>query len=537
MRHIAYLVSLLFALTIASCHDENSGGPEKVRELTVIPGANRAQIEFAAPDGAVTSRVFYNKGDYKDFTIDPSKQKQSWLLDSLPEGEQIFRVVTYNSKGNLSDPKGVKTTIYGNSYQASLEPRTLLSLSTLSPTSVELIFDGNKREDALGIKVSYVNLTGEKDSILFERDLTTITLKNIDLSKDYYFCTVFKPISNCLDEFETSKINAKEVALKRFEKEKWSVAAVSDEANSHEGAKLIDNDILSFWHSQPTAMPHWVAIDMQSEKLFTGFHIVQAQEPGATWFSKDYRFEISQDNNTWEVVSEGSLKANCYKQSVSFGKSVRARFYRLTILNGYADDAKAAQMAEIDLFNDENVSGENGGTVPALVNASIPYQGDGSDLFPSVGAGRMQKVTGWTHSSNAYITLDTAANILGPWCAPVWGIGAVSNGKIYQTLDLMPGNYVLRIDVGAMSSTGAAEMYGVVATGTTLPDYDVVTTSSDALGYNKLTDHVSSAQNIRFVVKTASKITLGIVYNLYNTYPGGAPWSYQNINGFTLSTQ
>lgn len=535
MKQSAYytLATLLFAIITVSCHDDNQGGPETLNELTAHPGAYRVQVVFDAPQDALKGRVFYNKGEYKDFDIQSDVHPQTLIIDSLQEGEQIIRVITYDANGRYSDPKGVKTTIYGNSYSTSLEARQLLTLNTLSPTSVELNFETNKREDAIGIRVVYMKTTGTLDSIFVANDVSKITVKDIDLNKDYYFYTVFKPATDCIDEFCTFKVNAREVAMKRFEKEHWQIAGISSETNGHEGTRVIDNDINSFWLTSPNSMPHTMTVDMQSEKMFSGFKIVQVQNPGTIWFSKDYRFDISNDNETWETISEGALLATCYKQSIDFGKSVVARYCRLTILNSYASGVTAAQIAEFDLFNEENVSGENGLSVPELVNAKIPFKGDGSDLFAAVGAGRMQKVADWIHSPNAYISFDNTVGTLSPWAAPVWGVSGVSNGKIYQTLELLPGNYTLKVDMGSESGKNACEMYGVAAVGSNLPD--IADIAGGALGSDKLSDYPNTPRNINFTVKTASKVSLGIVYNLNNVYgTTGIPWSYLNVNGFTL---
>lgn len=305
-----------------------------------------------------------------------------------------------------------------------------------------------------------------------------------------------------------------------------------------EGARLFDNNVLTDWQSKPAGMPHWITVDMQLEKIFSGFTIVQSQAPKDMNFCKDFRFEVSNDNTNWETVKEGRLKAYSYKQTFSLDKPVTARYYKITILNAYETSTASVQIAEIDLFNDLKTSGTNGADMPALKNARAPFKGDGSDLFPNVGAGRMQKVADWTHSSNVRISLDNTENLFSPWCAPVWGAAAINNGKMYQTLDLLPGKYVLKVDVGRVSSDNCAEMYGVIATGTTLPDYNVVTTATQTLGQEKISDHLGVTRTIPFTVNTASKVSVGTVFNLRDMYAvNGTPWTFMTIRGFTLAAQ
>ena len=539
MKRILYFVlpAVLVAMTVG-CRDDKNDAPAMVSSLNAFPGHNRALVEFATPEGAVSGRVFYGAGKFKNFTIDQSAARQKILLSQLPEGEQVIRVVTYNSAGNNSDPKGVKVTVYGTSYSSNLKNRTLLTLKRVSASSIRIDFDENKREDELGVRVFFVNLSGSNDSVFIDRSLKSVTVKDINLTKPYYFCTVYKPAPTCIDEFVTSKIDAKEASMKIFTKDDWIIAGVSDELTGKEATKLFDNNVLTDWQSKPTAMPHWVAVDMQLEKIFSGFSVVQSQDPKELGFSKDFRFEVSNDNVNWETVKEGRLKAYSYKQTFHLDKPVTARYYKLTIRNAYNAGTTSAQLAEIDLFNDLKASGTNGTDMPTLKNARAPFKGDGSDLFPGAGAGRMQKITDWTHSSNVKISFDITESLFSPWCAAVWGVPAVNNGKMYQTLDLLPGLYLLKIDVGKVSSNNCAEMYGVVATGTTLPDYNVVTTATETLGQDKLSDHLGVTRTIPFTVKTPSKVTIGTVFNLRNMYPvDGTPWTYMTIRGFTLSPQ
>lgn len=540
MKRIIYFVlSAMFLASAMGCQDDQDSTLSGVSSLKALPGHNRSLIEFAVPKGAVSGRVFYGSGKFQDFKIDPTAEYQKLMLENLAEGEQVVRVITYDASGKNSDPKGVKVAVYGDKYISNLEIRTLLTLVKLSPSSIQINFDENKREDESGVRVYFVNKSGDNDSVFIERSLNSVTVNNIDLDKPYYFSTVYKPEAACVDEFLTSRIDVKEASMKIFVKDSWTIAGVSGELTGKEGAKLFDDNILTDWQSKPTAMPQWIAVDMQLEKIFNGFSIVQSQDPkDVDNFCKDFRLEVSNDNSNWTKVMEGRMKACCYKQTFLLEKPVVARYYKITILNAYGASTTSAQIAEIDLFNDLKTSGTNGNDIPSLKNVTMPFKGDGSDRVPNLGKGRFQKLAGWTHSDNIVTSLDNSSNLFEPWCAPVWGIAPVTNGKIYQSLDLMPGKYVLTVDVGKTSSTNSADMYGVIAAGTGLPDYEVVTTASQTLGQDKLFDHLGVPRNISFTVKKASKITFGTVFNLYNTYPGsGVPWSSMSIRGFKLTAE
>ena len=541
-----FLLSIVFLVAMfTACEEDDANAPTPVSDLMAYAGKNRAKVVFRVPLDAVSGKVFYGNGKYNVFSVGDTATVQGIIVPELPEGKQILRLVTFNADGLVSDPKAVNVNVYGDSYQNGLTSRQLINQSTISPTSIQLSFEAAD-EGEVAVRLVFTNTSGAKDSIMMSNSQTSIVVNDINLNEAYYYYSVFKPEPDAIDEFLTTPVDAKEAAMLNFEKGKWIIAGFSDEEPGGDGQwalanYIIDNNVATFWHSEIVAsyaqMPHWITVDMQAEKKFSGFNFIQTQEMGEQGLANGFRFEISNDNSTWTNVMEGEFTTSRYIQPLTFAEPVIARYFKITILNGY-NDAFWSQIAEIDLFNEVNVSGENGVEAPTeipLVNAKQPFQGDGSDLFPAVGAGRMQQVVGWIHNENAYISFDNTVNTLTVFSAAVWGVSDVSNGKIYQTVNLQPGNYTLKIDAGNTTDPACADVYGIVATGETLPDYSVITSASEVLGYSDLIANQLLVNSISFTVTSTSQITLGIVYNTHSIYETlGIPWSDMHINGFEL---
>jgi len=547
MKKITYLFLLivLFAAVFAGCKEDETSASSVVGDFKTYPGKNRAKIEFNTPADAKSGKVFYGGGKFTVFSIDNAVATQSLIVDSLPEGKQTLRVVTFNAEGLISDPKGANVNVYGDNYQSALTNRQLIRQSTISPTSIEIFF-GEAKDGEVGVRVVFTNTLGVKDSLMMGSTLTSVVVSNIDLNKAYYYYSVFKPEPEAIDEFQTAQVDARNAAMLNFEKDVWTIAGFSDQEPGGDGkwalaSYIIDNKVATFWHSQIVdsyaQMPHWITVDMQSEKKFNGFCFIQTQEAGEQGLAKKFRFEVSDNNSTWTKVMEGEFTTSRYKQTFTFAEPVVGRYFKITILSGY-NDAFWSQIAEIDLFNEVNVSGENGENPPGkilLVNAEKPFQGDGSDLFPAVGAYRMQQLVGWTHNSNTNISFDTSTGVFTVFSASVWGCPDVTNGKIYQMVNLKPGSYTLNIDAGNATDPTCADVYGVVAKGETLPDYTAVTSASEVLGYSNLIVNQQKVNSISFTLTSSSSVTIGIVYNthsIYNTL--SIPWSSMLINGFEL---
>ncbi len=547
MKKIGFLLLtvMFFAAMFTACQEDDANAPALVTDLMAYAGKNRAKVEFRIPQDAVSGKIFYGKGKYNMFSVVDTATVQNVIVPDLPEGEEILRLVTFNADGLVSDPKAVNVNVYGENYQSGLKSRQLINQSTISPTSIQLSFEAAD-EGEVAVRLVFTNTSGAKDSIMMSNSQTSIIVNDINLNEAYYYYSVFKPESDAIDEFLATLVDVKEAAMLNFEKDKWIIAEFSDEEPGEDGQwalahYIIDNNVATFWHSEINAssaqMPHWITVDMQAEKKFSGFNFIQTQEMGEQGLAKGFKFEISNDNSTWTNVMEGEFTTSRYIQNFTFAEPVIARYFKITILSGY-NDVFWSQIAEIDLFNEVNVSGENGEEAPTeilLVNAKQPFQGDGSDLFPAVGAGRMQKVVGWTHNENAYISFDNTVNTLTVFSAAVWGVSDVSNGKIYQTVNLQPGDYTLKIDAGNTTDPTCADVYGVIAIGDTLPDYDVVTSATEVLGYSDLIANQLMINSISFTITSASSVTLGIVYNTHSIYETlGIPWSDMHINGFEL---
>ncbi len=88
------------------------------------------------------------------------------------------------------------------------------------------------------------------------------------------------------------------------------------------------------------------------------------------------------------------------------------------------------------------------------------------------------------------------------------GAAAIENGKIYQTMTLPAGSYILEVDIVANSVSGTK--YIVVNAGTELTDIDDI--ESEAIHYSEV-----ATGNLEFEITEEAEVSLGFCFNI----PGG----------------
>lgn len=530
MKQISTYLPLAFAalsLLAAACQKAEIPVPEPVTDLKAYPGLKRAKVEFSVPSDAVSAKVFHSSGKYVQTEIEDPSAVQSVIVEGLSAGENIIRVVTLNQEGRNSDPRGVRVQVYDESYGNSLENRELIDQIIGSSSSVEMYFS-EAHENEVELRIEYTGSDGSAKSVSLTPEETFVNIEDINLSEDYIYYSIYKPTADFIDEYLTEPINARTAAMKNFDKGLWQVVGGA-------GAEAIDDDASTAWTAAEGAGAS-ITVDMQTEKIYNGFSIVQNGDMQTTTFASRMTFEASSDNADWQQISNPRLRLNGYRQTYEFEAPVTSRYFRITFTETH-ETGKPVSVGELDLYNELRTSGDQGETMPQLVNNVTPFENDGTDLAAAVApslAGRFYRATGWVHENGAYITIDGTR--FCTWCAPAWGIGTIDNGKVFQVVGLLPGVYGLKLDVGHTTDPDFVDMYAVIAEGTTLPVMDDLS-SAGVLAYDDVVAHQSSVFTIPFTVKESGNVAIGLVYSLHDSGNPSAPWSDMYMNSFEIEAQ
>lgn len=535
MKSIFYSALLILSVSsgLASCTKNKEEVPSPVEGLDAKGGRNRAELTFEVPGNAKSGKVFYGGGLFKEFAVTDASVQQKIMVEDLQEQEQVLRVVTITDEGVVSDPRAVKVKVYGSTYESGLKPRKWADQVTHSGTSLQFKFD-NPAPNETGVRIVFTNTSGTKDSVLMNSTVNAIEVSNIDTSKAYYYYSIYKPEAGVIDDFFSPSVDLKTALMLDFKKSNWTIAGVSGEEAGHGAHNIIDNKSTTSWHSRAgSTTPHWITVDMDNPKFIDGFYYLN--HPGNGNGPKSIKIEVSQDNVSWLAVLQMDVSESYFRQRLPLPQTVSARYFRISVLGSVNPAATQTEISEIDTYNVQSISGDNGyqtSTPIPLTNAKAPFTGDGSVAFPAVS--RMQKLAGWKHSSNAVVSFDNGSKAFNVFIAPVWGLPAVTNAKVYQTIPLQPGHYLMKIQVGA--ADGPGDVYGVVASGESLPDYTTVPSAASTIKYANLVEKQNKTVELLIIVTETKPVSFGIVYNLRSQYSAtGIPWTTFNLKAFELA--
>ncbi|TDD95921.1 DUF4998 domain-containing protein [Flavobacterium cellulosilyticum] len=109
-----------------------------------------------------------------------------------------------------------------------------------------------------------------------------------------------------------------------------------------------------------------------------------------------------------------------------------------------------------------------------------------------------------------------------------WGAPAITNGKIYQTIELDPATYQLKVTISAtnLKDSDDGGGYIVIANGNGLPDVENITTATEVLGSERIIG--TKVYYVEFTVTQTTEVSLGEVSTQ------SASGRYCNINSWEL---
>ena len=310
--------------------------------------------------------------------------------------------------------------------------------------------------------------------------------------------------------------------------ETWTVKATTEAGGE---AALFDADPSTVFTSNAPDSTAVIELDLASTRILTGLRLLQS----ASKNSKEFKVEAGTKADNAVEVFKGKAEANAFTQEFPFNEKVVAKFVRITILNTY-DAAKPAELADLQLFNESEQYPAKSFDAPiftGIVNGKKPYK---HHLITVQSMGnRFGQMDGWKHSDPTNLSFDSADNSFVLWSAAPWGIPDPQNAKLWQTLDLLPGSYELKVDMWKTSNTKMVDAFIAIAKGESLPDFAKV--KEESLASEDAVSGMPKIVTLSLEVSERGKFSFGFVYNLHNIYNAQTfpwPWCDLYINSVEL---
>jgi hypothetical protein len=138
-----------------------------------------------------------------------------------------------------------------------------------------------------------------------------------------------------------------------FGKDAWEVKEVSSEWGPPEvgATKAFDGDVNTYWHTNLTGIPAYLAVDMKKPWRIQGFLFTNRQDyEGNQAHPKRTVFEVSDDGAVWTKVREfGEFPQVYEEQRIPLDAAVTVQFFRVSIESSWSGQSWT-YIAEISVY-------------------------------------------------------------------------------------------------------------------------------------------------------------------------------------------
>lgn len=144
------------------------------------------------------------------------------------------------------------------------------------------------------------------------------------------------------------------------DKSSWTATADSETPdgweNTGKASAVIDGNINTYWHTDYSVSPspdypHWVLIDMKTEKNMISVAVTnrQASSPNRAGMKK-FRLEGSKEGTNFTSLGEFNFAITNNAQQFPVSSATAYRYLKLTALESQTGTTRHTFLAEIDVF-------------------------------------------------------------------------------------------------------------------------------------------------------------------------------------------
>ena len=179
----------------------------KVDSVSARSGKNRVQFTwFVNPDPRIRELyVTWNNGNNEatipiDFNQLDENRNYSVILDPVEEGSHIF-YLHHIGNGHKSVSTETEATSYGEQYQASLEPRSIRSITMKDG---EATITWRAIVENCEVEISYTNVAGiSTKRLVISTELSTV-IEDAQQKSAFSYVSTYLPEEDAIDDFSVA---------------------------------------------------------------------------------------------------------------------------------------------------------------------------------------------------------------------------------------------------------------------------------------------------------------------------------------------
>ncbi|MBO9593797.1 MAG: discoidin domain-containing protein [Niabella sp.] len=352
------LLLLALAATMYSCDKYTDVHKEYIKDGEIVYAPKPDSVAFISGKGRLKMRLWmYNGVNVKELVVLWNSHKDSLVIpvqfkkgrDSIEANLANMAEKTYSFDIYSVDNFGNKSLLYtqfGSSY-GDMYAGTLLNRRVKDLVLTDLNGQIEWYAAPQGMIFTEIRYTGKDGGLHTAR----MPAGDFNVTIDVKAATTFEhrslyiPESESIDTFYTEWVGHPTAfpSTYMYNREGWSVLAVSDETASDGGGKntLLDGDLSSYWHSQwdpsNAPLPHWAVIDMKTSKKAAYLEIYR--RPGNT-DAKTVLVYIGNDSDaaspSWTLIGTGVYPSTpSDKLTVNATSNASGRYLKLVVTESY----------------------------------------------------------------------------------------------------------------------------------------------------------------------------------------------------------
>ncbi len=140
-------------------------------------------------------------------------------------------------------------------------------------------------------------------------------------------------------------------------------------ADGRRANELIDGDPNTFWSSADARgngpkYPHEIKISFPQAVALSGLVLMPRQNHREHQGDlREFTLQSSDDGTNWQPVASGQLASTFDEQKIPFGKTVSAKYLKLTALSGFGNDNSAALAELAVIYAGPKLADDNAGSI------------------------------------------------------------------------------------------------------------------------------------------------------------------------------